>query len=241
MPKPILLVEHVDQPKGERITRILTEEGYEFKWCNPSKGDVLPENFDEFQAAIVYGGMEGAYDPHSYLRDELEWINRWVGAGKSYLGICLGGQLLAKAMGGDAYADKEGKKEVGFYKVNLESPCGEIKYDDVTNQSNLLGNLPEYFFQWHGDTFDLPKGATKLASSEKFPNQAFALGPKVIGLQFHPEVTLEVGQTWFLQFPEALEKPGMKSLPEIEAEFLQYEASIENWARTFLLKWLSVE
>ncbi|MFD2206566.1 type 1 glutamine amidotransferase [Kiloniella antarctica] len=226
MTKPILLIEHVDQPKEERISRILAEEGHEFLWCNPSNGEALPENFDDFTAVIVYGGMEGAYDSYSYLKAELDWIKRWVDAGKPYLGICLGGQLLAKAMGGEAYADKLGQKEVGFHKVKSEVTDG------------LLGKLPDYFFQWHRDTFDLPKSATRLASSEKFQNQAFSLGAKVIGLQFHPEVTLEVAETWFRQFPGALKEPDMKSLPEIEAQFRQFDGSIESWTRSLLRKWL---
>ena len=142
---------------------------------------LLPEIFD-FDWLIVMGGPMGVYDDDKFnwLSGEKTFISQAIQAGKKVLGICLGAQLIASALGASVYSNPE--KEIGWFPVRL-SP--EVLSAD------FLGNHSDEFpvFHWHGDTFDLPEGATRIASSEACINQAFVFGQKVVGLQFHFEVT----------------------------------------------------
>lgn len=143
--------------------------------------DLLPE-LSEFDWLIVMGGPMGVYDDDKYnwLSPEKEFIRNSIQAGKTVLGICLGAQLIASALGAKVYPNRE--KEIGWFPVSPEPDVDSIKF---------IGRAGDVVpvFHWHGDTFDLPSGAIRLASSEACLNQAFRIGEKVIGLQFHLEVT----------------------------------------------------
>ncbi|WP_020592262.1 glutamine amidotransferase-related protein [Kiloniella laminariae] len=238
----ILLVDHAGQPREDRVSEALVTQGYDIEWCCPVKGDQLPDNFNNYRAAIVYGGMECANDPLPHLDLETEWIKKWVRSGKPYLGICLGGQLLAKALGGKVYRHSRGKKEIGFYQMKREKG---LEQDVPDFFHDCLGNLPEFLFQWHEDGFELPEGACNLAGSDLFPSQAFVcqgegiLENKVIGLQFHPEVTREIATVWLDTFPSALEAPGAQSRAEIDQGFREYDPGVDRWAKDFLARWLA--
>jgi len=145
-------------------------------------GEKVPAEAD---ALVVLGGGMGAYEqdrlPH--LADEIRLLRRCVEAGRPVLGICLGSQLLAAALG--AEVAKAPQKEIGFYRVRLLPGAR----DDA-----LFPAAPETFvaFHWHGDAFALPRGAVALASSTLTPVQAFRAGPRAWGIQFHLEVDEEV-------------------------------------------------
>lgn len=131
---------------------------------------------------VVMGGPMGAndHDAHAWLADEKDLIRRTIAADKPVLGVCLGAQLIAAAMGARVFPNAD--KEIGWFPVTAVRPERE---DTV--------ELPEeaMVLHWHGDTFELPPGATLLATSEACANQAFLLGERVIGLQFHLETTRE--------------------------------------------------
>ncbi|MCZ4282889.1 gamma-glutamyl-gamma-aminobutyrate hydrolase family protein [Kiloniella laminariae] len=241
MRNKILLVDHAGQPREDRVSKALVALGHDIEWCCPVKGDLLPDDFDSYRAAIVYGGMECANDPLPHLDLETDWIARWVRSTKPYLGICLGGQLLAKALGGKVYRHAQAKKEIGFYQVKRSQT---LEQSEPGLFHDCLGELPEFLFQWHEDGFELPGGACNLAGSELFPSQAFVcrgegvLENKVIGLQFHPEVTREIATVWLDTFPAALEASGAQSRDEIEQGFLKYDPAVDRWAKDFLAHWL---
>jgi GMP synthase-like glutamine amidotransferase len=138
------------------------------------------------------GGPMGVYevDRHPFLRQEIKAIRRFIDAGKPVLGVCLGAQLTAAALGADVYPNK--KKEIGWYPIDL-TPEG--KKDPLFADFNKR----ETVFQWHGDTFDLPPGAVPLAESPLCRNQAFRWGDKVYGLQFHIEVSIAMIRDWLAQ------------------------------------------
>ena len=141
----------------------------------------LPELAD-FDWLIVMGGPMGVYDEKKFdwLPAEKDFIRNAIQAGKTVIGICLGAQLIASSLGAKVYPNTE--KEIGWY------PISPTEYGLV---GHLLGETIDPFpvFHWHGDTFDLPSGALRLASSEACLNQAFLFNHKVLGLQFHFEVT----------------------------------------------------
>lgn len=146
------------------------------------KNDPLPE-IDDIDFLIIMGGPMSVNDeehyPWQYL--EKEFIKKAIDKNKKVLGICLGAQLIASTLGAEVKENKY--KEIGFFDV---SKTNEGK------ESKILSPLPNTVevFQWHGDTFDVPKGAVKLLTSEACDNQAFAVGNNVLALQFHLEMTL---------------------------------------------------
>ena len=147
-------------------------------------GDIPRENFP---AAIVMGGAMSANDALPGLARELQWIERALHAGTPLLGICLGSQLIAKALGARVYRNPE-----------LEIGWAPVSFTAAGRADPLFRSLPSpaNFFHWHGETFDLPAGAEWLAYSEKCRHQAYRYRANVYGLQFHPEVTPAMIDDW---------------------------------------------
>ncbi|MGH1392486.1 MAG: type 1 glutamine amidotransferase [Trichormus sp.] len=133
---------------------------------------------------VVMGGPMNIYEDHQYpwLTQEKRFIEQAITANKTVVGICLGSQLIADVLGSQVYSGKY--KEIGWFPIQLTQEA---------QNSTLFGELPQQFtvFHWHGDTFDLPPGATRLAYSEGCENQAFIYNQRVLGLQFHLESTQE--------------------------------------------------
>jgi GMP synthase-like glutamine amidotransferase len=138
-----------------------------------------PENIDFL---IIMGGPMGTGDEKEFpwLKAEKEFVRRFITSGKPVLGICLGAQIIAAALGAKVYP--AGEKEIGWFPVSSvpQDDAGLFRFPDT-----------ETVFHWHGDTFELPEGARLLAESKGCRNQAFQLGNKVVGLQFHLETTPE--------------------------------------------------
>jgi GMP synthase (glutamine-hydrolysing) len=145
-------------------------------------GDSVPREAD---ALVVLGGGMGAYeaDRLQHLQDEIDLLRSCVDRGRPVLGICLGSQLLAKALG--AEVARAPVKEIGFYRVRLT--------DDARSDPLFAAAPPDFVaFHWHGDAFTLPAGAVPLASSTLTPLQAYRFGSRAWGVQFHLEVDEEV-------------------------------------------------
>jgi len=143
-----------------------------------------------YDALLFLGGPMSANDDLPFLHEEVGIIEQAIARRQPVLGICLGAQLLAKALG--AAVRRNTTPEIGWFPVQLT---------DAGREDPLLGQLANPFqvFHWHSDTFDLPQGATHLASSEGCRNQAFRVGKLLYGFQFHPEVTPEMIAEWCLQ------------------------------------------
>lgn len=154
--------------------------------------DALP-GVRDLDWLIVMGGPMGANDDSRYpwLAAERALIAEAVGAGKVVLGVCLGAQLLARALGARVYRNPE--PEIGWLTVEPVGGSEPVGGGDSGGESaaSLRGLFarPIEAFHWHGDTFDLPAGATHLARSAACAHQAFAVGPRVLALQFHLEMT----------------------------------------------------
>lgn len=129
---------------------------------------------------VVMGGPMSVNDEETlpWLAAEKQFIRDFIGSGKPVLGICLGAQLIASAMGAKVFPNAV--KEIGWFPIHASAPTDATAFQFPASQT---------VFHWHGETFDLPPGALRLASSEGCANQAFQLGRRVIGLQFHLETT----------------------------------------------------
>lgn len=176
---------------------------------------------------VVLGGPVGVYEVERYpfLALELELLRQRLAADRPTLGLCLGAQLMAAALGARVYPS--GAKEIGWAPVTL-SPAGV----------ELLGTLDGApMLHWHGDTFDLPAGCTGLASTPQTRNQAFARGAHVLGLQFHPEVVGHGFERWLIGHAAELAGAG------IDPSALRLEATtaapmLERAAGTWMGQWL---
>lgn len=165
--------------------------GYIEEWANERKHGLsrtrmyeqesLPE-LERFDMLVILGGRMGAYEEKEYpwLKAEKKFIREAIDAGKYVLGICLGVQLLADVLGGKVYPHEY--QEAGWWRLELT---------DEARDFPLFKGMPDAFtaFEHHGDTFDLPEGAVRLATSKGCMNQALAFGERVVGIQFHPEFT----------------------------------------------------
>jgi GMP synthase-like glutamine amidotransferase len=183
-------LQHADHEDPGTILPWLANQGLRARGSCLHSGEALPA-VDDFDALIVMGGPMNIYqhDRHPWLVAEKQLIRRALDGGKRLLGICLGAQLIADQLGGPVVRNRE--PEVGWWPVQLT---------DLGRRSPLLGSWPEAFtaFHWHGDTFALPPAAESLAFSEACAQQAFSCdGGRILGLQFHPEVRVDMLREWF--------------------------------------------
>lgn len=165
-----------------------------------------------FDFLVVMGGSMGTADSerYSWLQDEADFIREVAASDKPILGICLGAQLIASALGAEVRKNKV--KEIGWFPITVfstESGAADISAasvsgasdkdsgDDTSPQSLIANIIPDALnvFHWHSDMFSIPNGAQHFASSEACPNQAFVIDERIVGLQFHLEMTLPTAQT----------------------------------------------
>ena len=184
-----------------------------------------------FDAWIVMGGPINVdeVEKHAWLEPERALLAELIGADRPVIGVCLGAQLIARAAGARVYARRP--KEIGLFEVELTEAAG------ADPLFRLFGDS-EDVFQWHGDTYDLPAGAVRLARSERYEQQAFRLGRRVYGLQFHLECTGEI----VANLREACAAE-LAELPP-EDEFEQFDGRLEaalarqnELARRVILAW----
>lgn len=174
---------HVPFEGPAHVERWAEVRGHGFSCVRLFAGEAPPVPSD-YDMLVVMGGPMSVHDTeeHPWLLGEKDAIARAIGAGRRVVGVCLGAQLVAQVLGAEVRPNAY--REIGWFEVGLTED-GE--------RSSLLAALPGRFeaLHWHGDTFELPEGATWLAFSEACRNQAFEWGRRVLGLQFHLEVTPE--------------------------------------------------
>ena len=185
----VLLVQNTKSEGSGYLGKLLTDDGFNIISIN-AKHEKIPEN--KFSLVVILGAPQSANDDLLYLREEQKLIRNHVQNDIPVLGICLGSQLIAKTFGAKVY--RGAKKEIGFYHDLT-----------ISNNSKLFHGFKNPFtvFHWHGDTFDLPVGATRLALSENYSNQAFQY-KSAIGLQFHLEVNEQMVNLWLDKSEEKL-------------------------------------
>ncbi len=192
-----LVLQHIECEDLGTIADAMSQRGIGYRYVRLFDGDPVPSDAGKYAGVIILGGPMNVYeeDKFPFLKDEDILIKKAVLADMPVLGICLGGQLIAKATG--AKVRKGKKKEIGWHKLNLTA---DSRHD------NAFKTLPQELcvFQWHGDTFDIPEGAVRLAGSELFPNQAYRTGRRIYGLQFHFEVTEKMIKQWISEYRDEL-------------------------------------
>jgi GMP synthase-like glutamine amidotransferase len=224
----VAVLQHEPQTGLGIFSGVLDKAGVDYEVLETGGTAPLPD-IAWFDGAIVLGGSLSACDP-SLLGAE-RWIGEAVRRGTPLLGICLGGQLLARALGG--FVERGSRPEVGIVDVFLT---------EAAKRDSVFGNLPGRFpaLAWHEDAFSLPRGAVPLAGSIAYEQQAFRFGPSAYGLQFHPEVRTDDFGRWptVPAYRDLLERAGadwgdvMYALervrPELDALAQQL---LESWLR----------
>jgi GMP synthase (glutamine-hydrolysing) len=183
-----IALRHVEYEDLGLLAQVLRDAGWDAAYREaPTDADLL----------IVLGGPFGAYETQTYpfLGNEIAILKRRLAKNLPTLGICLGAQLMAKALGGRVFAGPV--KEVGWGQVDLTA----------AGRASCLLPLAEdgaKVVHWHGDTFDLPAGAARLASNVNYQNQAFAFGDRALALQFHLEADADVLEKWYIGYAQDL-------------------------------------
>ena len=199
----VLLVQNTKVEGSGYLGELLQNDGFDVTSVN-AKHESLPD--EKFSLVVILGAPESANDDLAYLRDEQQLIRNSVKDDVPVLGICLGSQLIAKTFGAQVYRGP--KMEIGFYH--------DLK---ISNNSKLFSGFKNPFsvFHWHGDTFDLPDGASLLASSKDYSNQAFQY-KSAVGLQFHLEINEQMINLWLDRTEEKL-----RQIPYIDPQKIRLD------------------
>jgi GMP synthase-like glutamine amidotransferase len=214
----VLVVQNTRIESSGYLGELLSRDGFDITSIN-AKHEIIPNK--KFSLVVILGAPESANDNFPYLIEEQQLIKNSVEKNIPVLGICLGSQLIAKTFGAKIYSGP--KKEIGFYN--------DLK---ISSDSTFFSGFQNPFtvFHWHGDTFDLPQGALRLASSEHYPNQAFQY-KSAIGLQFHLEVNEEMVNLWLDNTKEKLQKISYINPQEIRSEINENISIVKSNMKNF--------
>jgi GMP synthase (glutamine-hydrolysing) len=226
MSRKILIVVHQEKSTPGRVGDFLTARGYELDRRCPNMGDPLPSDLSQYTAGVVFGGPMSANDDHlPGIRAELDWLEKTaLPSGRPLLGICLGGQEIARVLGARVGKHCDGLVEIGYYEVApTESGCGFL-------------DAPTVFYQWHTETFEIPDDAVHLAHNENFPGQAFRYDGSVYAIEFHPEMTREMVDRWCHSDGGSpkLSMPGAQPVETHLEGYDRYAAETDRWLARFL-------
>ncbi len=210
----VLVFRHVPFEDLGRIAPALARTGAGIEYVDLFGDPVRPVDVSSAAGLVFMGGPMSANDELPYLRRELDIIGEAAASGKPVLGICLGAQLIAKALGGRVYRNPV--KEIGWYPVT---------WTPAAATDALLEGLSgaDTVFHWHGETFDLPAGSEWLAYSENCRHQAFRWGDSVYGFQFHLEVTPEMIADWTRQDLNSADVRELAHMPDPYANAARLE------------------
>jgi GMP synthase-like glutamine amidotransferase len=196
------------------------------------EGEAIPQDAAFFSGLVFMGGPMSVNDDLPWIPQVLKLIGQAVGRDVPVLGHCLGGQLLAKAMGGSVVAN--GYQEIGWGRVIVENN------DTARSWFGSVGAFDA--FHWHGETFNLPLGAAHLLSGEHCTNQAFAIG-KHLGLQCHIEMTADMIRDWCASMGDDLAdnsgSPAVQSMAEMQLQMADKLSSLHGVAERLYERWIS--
>jgi GMP synthase-like glutamine amidotransferase len=227
----VLICKNIETEGPGTIEEYLRSEKIPYRIVELSKGEVLPDP-NNFNTLIIMGGPMSVNETnlYPYIEEEQGLVRDFISKGKKILGICLGAQIMAKALGARVYSGQE--KEIGWYDIELTEEGLKDTYMRrlalEPKARNPLRRFP--VFHWHGETFDLPEGAVRLAGSELYPNQAFRYNECAYAFQFHIEVTRQMIYEWLEDEPVDIYR--MKN--DTEKFYNDYHCRAINFYKAFL-------
>ena len=216
--KTIYAIQHLAFEDLGSLEDIFYQLGFRIRYFEAGVDDLTPAlNYEGL--TVILGGPIGVYEEQDYpfLTDEIRLLKQRLADKKPTIGICLGAQLIAHALGAKVYAGHQ--KEIGWSELEI-----------LPIQDNILSPLDGVaVLHWHGDTFDLPEHATLLASSTVYPHQAFSIEQHVLALQFHIEVAQDMFERWLIGHTCELHQAKL-SIVQLREENAQYAQQLEQAA-----------
>jgi GMP synthase-like glutamine amidotransferase len=228
---PVLIFRHARTEGPGYFTTFLDQHGIAWKLVRIDAGDPLPENLNDISGLCLMGGAMSVNDDLPWIPPLLALIRQAIATDIPVIGHCLGGQLMSKALGGTVGANPV--KEIGW---------GDVRITDADAARPWLGDTtPMLAFHWHGETFTLPPGATRILESAYCPNQAYVLNDRHIGMQCHVEMTPELIASWCDSGADeiaASDSPGVQSPESIQSELPVRTAQLHRLADKIYSRWI---
>jgi GMP synthase-like glutamine amidotransferase len=229
--KEVLVFQHDVFEDLGFFSEVFDKQGAEYRVVRLFHGEMPAEDWEHVSALILLGGPMSVdeEDNFPFLRWERRIIRAAIDETVPILGVCLGAQLIAAALGAQVFRGPV--KEIGWSPISI-TPHGQV--------DSLLGYLPESatVFQWHGDGFELPAGAIRLASSVNYSNQAFRVGKSIYGLQFHLEVTPRMIERWLEERSKDLALAPYVQPDKILADTQSYAPTLRYYGERFLAEFV---
>ncbi|OZA24777.1 MAG: glutamine amidotransferase [Hydrogenophilales bacterium 17-64-11] len=229
---PVLIFRHSPTEGPGYFTTFLDRHGIPWKLVRIDAGDAVPEDLSGISGVCLMGGPMSANDDLPWIAPVLALIRQAVASDIPVIGHCLGGQLMAKALGGTV--SRNPVKEIGW---------GDVRISDADAARPWLGEVtqPMLAFHWHGETFSLPPGATRILDSAWCTNQAYVLNGRHIGMQCHVEMTPELIASWCASGAAeiaASSSPGVQSPGAIQADMDARTARLHQLADKIYSRWI---
>lgn len=224
--KTIYAIQHLAFEDLGSFEDIFYQHGFRVRYFEAGVDDLRPA-LEHSGLTVILGGPISAFerDRFPFLGQEVDLLKQRLANNLPTLGICLGAQLIAKALGANVYPGHT--KEIGW---------GQLTLHPVIN--NILAPLENIkVLHWHGDAFDVPENAELLASSDNYPHQAFQLGNNILALQFHAEVTEEDLEKWLIGHCIELDQAKI-DINQLREENHKYAAQLEQSARLIVEAYL---
>jgi len=225
----VIAIRHVAFEDLGSFEQRLREDGYDLHYLEAGVDEIERVRELDPDLLVVLGGPISANDEHHYpfLKDEISVLSERVLAGRPTLGICLGAQLMARAMGAEVRPAPS--KEIGWAPLTLTA-AGRLSCLHSLRSAPVL--------HWHGDMFEIPAGAVRLAATPDCPNQAFAVGTNQLALQFHPEVTTQGMERWYIGHANELDAADI-SVSRLRADSIDFGPGLEACGAPALGSWLA--
>lgn len=225
--KTLLAVRHVPFEDLDAYAEVLAEAGYSIRYADAPTADFAALGRQLWDLLVVLGGPIGVNDAADYpfLAPELKFVEDRLKAGLPLLGICLGSQFIAKALGARVY--RIGQVEIGWKSLKLSE----------AGRNSALKHLTGPVFHWHGEAYDLPHDALSLASTDITPHQAFTWG-RALAMQFHPEVSARGLEQWYVGNTGELREFGLKP-QELRKSAAAHAAKMQSEGAALLWDWLA--